>query len=211
MKKILLASLFAATSFSASADMLVGGDFELNTWVQTQTVGDNGSDTSGNLTFEGSIEHFIPLVPNLKLAQSIVAGDDLEYTKRDFTLYYEILDNDVASLDLGVGVTQFTDSKVRLLGTWIDFEGLLPHVYAGTEVGIVGTPFFVFAKGLGLGYDDNYVYDYSVGVQYEIPFYAFDIELQAGYRAQVFDFEDFDDVSFDAETKGLFAGVNFDF
>ncbi|MEI6897491.1 MAG: TIGR04219 family outer membrane beta-barrel protein [Psychromonas sp.] len=211
MKKILLVSLIASASLSVSADMLIGGDIEMNFWQQNQTVNGSDSGSSEGVTFEGSIEHFIPLIPNLKFAQSSVDGDDLEYTKRDYTLYYELLDNDLASVDVGFGLTQFSDSKVFQTGAWQDFDGYLPHVYAAAEIGVAGTPFFFFAKGLGFSYSDNTMYDASVGVKYVLPLVAFDLDLQAGYRMQHFDFDDFDDVEFDSETDGLYAGVNIDF
>lgn len=211
MKKILLASIFTFTSLSASADMLIGGDIEMNVWQQNQTVSNNGNGSSATFTFEGSIEHFIPLIPNIKFAQSAVNADDLEYTKQDYTLYYEFLDNDLASFDAGIGISKFNDGRLKVLGTWVDFAGYIPHVYVATEVGIVGTPLFIFAKGSGLAYGHNNMYDASFGVQYEIPMLAFDLEFQAGYRVQRFNFEDFDNVDINAETNGLFAGINIDF
>lgn len=225
MKKILLATLITSTSFYASADMLVGGDIEMNLWQQKQTFNysnnelDGGSNTA--TTFEGSIEHFIPLIPNVKFAQSAVEGHYIEYVKRDFTLYYEFLDNDVVSFDAGVGLTRLTDGKFTAYanlagysGSYTqEFEGYVPHLYAAAEIGIVGTPLFVFAKGSGIAYEDNNMLDVSVGVQYSIPLVAFDLELQGGYRSQSFNLEDFDSLSIDidAKTDGIFAGVNIDF
>lgn len=212
MKKLLLATLITSVSFSASADMLIGGDIEMNLWQQTQTFmeRDGGSNTA--LTFEGSVEHFIPLIPNARFAHSSVDGDYLKYTKQDFTLYYEILDNDLASFDAGVGITSLSDGEVNpLIGSWTDFEGYVPHLYAALEVGIATTPLFLFAKGSGVAYSDNHMLDVSVGVQYEIPMVAFDLELQGGYRSQRFDLDGFDHVDIDAETDGFFAGVNIDF
>jgi outer membrane protein len=216
MKKILLASLITSASFSASADMVIGGDIEMNTWQQEQNVTfgdeyDGGSNTA--ITFEASIEHFIPLIPNAKFAQSSVDGDYLKYTKRDFTLYYEFLDNDMVSVDAGVGITSLSDGEISnsARSVWTDFEGYIPHLYAAAEVGVVGTPLFLFAKGYGVAYSDNHMLDYSVGVQYEIPMGAFDVELQGGYRLQRFDLDGIDHVDVDAQTDGLFAGVNIDF
>lgn len=214
MKKILLASLLTSASFYASADMLIGGDIEMNVWQQDQTTTYGGTDHDGGsntaLTFEGSIEHFIPLIPNIKFAQSSVDGDHLKYTKRDFTLYYEILDNDFVSVDAGLGVTDLSDGEVYA-GSWKNFEGYVPQLYAAAELGIPGTPFFVFAKGNGIAYSDNHMLDFSVGAQYSIPLIAFDLEIQGGYRVQRFDLEDFDDANVDSQTDGIFLGANIDF
>lgn len=223
MKKILLATLITSASFAASADMLVGGDVEMNVWQQNQTFtyGSNEKDGGSNtaVTFEGSIEHFIPLVPNAKFAQSSVDGDYLKYTKQDFTLYYEFLDNDLVSLDAGVGLTRLTDgeftAKAYALNSSYslsqEFEGYIPHLYAAAEVGIPGTPVFLFAKGSGIAYEDNNMLDISFGVQYAIPLVAFDLELQGGYRVQRFDLDGFDSFDINAKTDGVYAGVNIDF
>ena len=215
MKKILLATLITSASFTASADMLIGGDIEMNVWQQDQTVTYNGNEKDGgsntDYTFEGSIEHFIPLIPNAKFAQSSVDGDYLKYTKRDFTLYYEFLDNDLVSLDAGVGITSLIDGEISASGTSLDFEGYVPHLYAAAEVGVPGTPLFLFAKGSGIAYSDNHMLDVSVGVQYAIPLVAFDLELQGGYRVQRFDLDGFDHVDVDSEIDGVYAGVNIDF
>jgi outer membrane protein len=219
MKKILLASLLTSASFYASADMLVGGDIELNVWQQEQSFTpysrehDGGSNTA--VAFEGSIEHFIPLIPNIKYSQSSVDGDYLEYTKRDFTLYYEFLDNGIVSIDGGIGITNLADGSVRATtsSTWLDFDGYVPHLYAAAEVGIPGTPFTLFAKGNGISYSDNSMLDVSFGAKYTLPLIAFDLDLQAGYRAQTFDLEGFDDLNIDvdSQTDGIFLGANIDF
>ncbi|MCW8328714.1 TIGR04219 family outer membrane beta-barrel protein [Photobacterium sp. SDRW27] len=213
MKKTVLAALLTTAPFMASADVVLGGDVEVNMWQQTHNFAGSevdGDDTS--YTFEASLEHILPLIPNFKLGQSSVDNDDYSYTKRDYTLYYEFLDNDLVSVDAGVGITEFTDGELNVVISE-DFSGFVPHLYAAAEVGIPMTPLFVFAKGSGIGYGDNNLIDASVGIQYSIGLYAFDLELQAGYRVHQLDLEDFDDLSvdLDAKTDGLFAGVNFDF
>jgi outer membrane protein len=217
MKKTLLACLITSVSFSASADFLLGGDIEFNAWQQNQTFKGNGSEQEDDriaYTFEASLEHFIPLIPNPKISRSSVDGDFYKYTKTDFTLYYEFLDNDVISFDAGVGLTQLSEGSVNLTSTgWKDFEGVIPHLYVAAEIGIPATPLFIFAKGTGISYADNEMLDMSAGIQYEIPLGPIDAELQFGYRSQQFNLVGFDSLSIDmnAETSGFFAGVNIDF
>jgi len=222
MKKTLLACLIASASCSASADFLFGGDIEANIWQQNLTYKGNGIDQEDEqtaYTFEASLEHFIPLIPNPKIAQSSVEGKDFEYTKRDLTLYYEFLDNDLISADAGIGITQLNDGLVRdLSGNWSSTSGVIPHVYGALEIGIPATPLFVYVKGTGFAYEDNRMLDVSAGVQYSIPLTLVDLELQVGYRTQEFELDSFDIFSIDvqridlhSEVKGLFAGVNIDF
>jgi len=221
MKKILLATLISTVSFYASADFLYGGDVEVNAWQQDQayTVNNNENDGGSNtaVTFEASFEHFIPLIPNAKFAQSTVDGDYLKYTKRDYILYYEFLDNDLISLDAGVGVSQFTEGEYRdsTIQATTDFDGYLPVLYANAELGIPGTPLFVFAKGNGISYSGHSMIDYSVGAKYEIGLVLFDLQLQAGYRSQTVDLDGStllsDLPTVNGTTDGFFAGVNLDF
>jgi len=222
MKNLLIASLIASTSFSASADVLLGGDIEANVWQQNITYKGNGIDQEDDqtaYTFEASIEHFIPLIPNPKIAQSSVESEYVEYTKRDFTLYYEFLDNDLISVDAGLGVTQLSNGLVKNLnGTWSTTSGMIPHVYGAVEVGIPATPFFVYVKGTGFSYRDRHMLDVSAGVQYAIPLALVDLELQVGFRKQEFDLDRFDIFSWNvqridlnSEVEGVFAGVNIDF
>ena len=218
MKKSLLACLIASTSFSASADFLLGGDVEVNAWQQNQTFKGNGTtqeDDTITYTFEASLEHFIPLIPNPKISRSAVEGKYYEYTKTDATLYYEFFDNDLISIDAGVGLTQLTDGSVynAARGEDVDFNGVIPHLYAAAEVGIPFTPFFVYAKGTGISYADNEMLDASVGVKFSIPLVLINLEFQGGYRTQTFNLVGYDSLSIpvDAETSGLFAGVNIDF
>ena len=222
MKKTLLACLISSISFTASADFLLGGDIEANVWQQNQIYRGNGfdqEDDNRGYTFEASLEHFIPLVPNGKFAQSSVEGDFYEYTKQDFTLYYELLDLDLVSVDAGIGITKLSNGQVKgVNGVWTETSGIVPYLYAALEVGIPFTPLFVYAKGNTFAYDGSRMLDLSIGIQYEIPLTLFDLELQIGYRQQEFELTSLEvfslnvqTIDLQSETDGVFAGVNIDF
>ena len=206
--RLYLPLMLALPVFSVNADMLLGGDIEVNAWSQDyeRDGQSNGDDVS--YSFEASIEHPIPLIPNIKFAQSSVDANTFKYTKQDLTLYYELLDNDLISLDVGAGVTYLSDGELDSQS----FEGYVPHVYAATEIGIPGTPLFIFGKGSGVSYSDYEMFDASAGIQYSIGMGVFDLELQVGYRTQSFNLESFDDLpaTLDAEASGYYAGVNID-
>lgn len=212
MKKLLVA-LFAATlSTSSMADMLLGGDVELNSWQQKQTFMGKDGDTDLSLTVEASLEHFVPLVPNIKISQSTIDNDHVAFTKQDYTLYYEILDNGLVSTDIGLGVSHLGEGELKGSSP-IEFEGFVPFVYAAAEVGIPATPLYVFARGHGVSYSDNSMTDVTVGIRYAIPLRVFQFEVQGGYRTQDISLEGFDDlpVDLDASAKGFFVGINLDF
>ncbi|MCE0495485.1 TIGR04219 family outer membrane beta-barrel protein [Vibrio salinus] len=209
MKNKLLSLLLALPVFSANADMLLGADIEVNAWNQDYEFNDQGSGDDVNYTLEASIEHPIPLIPNIKYAHSSADANNFKYTKQDLTLYYELLDNDLVSLDIGAGLTYLSKGELNNQ----TFEGYVPYLYAATEIGIPGTPLFIFGKGSGISYSDYDMLDASAGLQYEIGMGLFDVELQIGYRIQTFNLKSFDNLTttLDTETSGYYAGVNVDF
>ncbi|WP_371373155.1 TIGR04219 family outer membrane beta-barrel protein [Thalassotalea aquiviva] len=213
MKKLLLASAILVASSAAQADMLLGAEFEATYWKQNLELAGDDMGDKGQPAFSASFEHPIPLVPNIKAGYSTVDSSDLAYDKIDFTLYYEILDNDLVTFDIGVGASLFQNARILQELIEEEFDGAIPHAYAMLEVGIPATPLFLYAKGDGFSYDDNSISDLQVGIKYEIGAYALNFDLLAGYRAQKLEIEDLGDVTipFEYEAKGFFAGINLDF
>jgi len=214
MKKSLITMALLTGAFTAHADTLAGGDIEVNTWQPDYKYQSSDDGDSTEITIEASFEHPIPLIPNIKYAQSAVDAKKFEYTKRDYILYYEILDNDLVSFDIGAGATHLSDGKITLpAASTQKFSGYVPTLYAMGEIGLPATPLFIFAKGTGIAYSDTQLMDLSAGLKYEIGLGLIGLELQAGYRSQTFDLEDFDSLTVDLDTSasGFFAGVNIDF
>ncbi|CAM3648280.1 hypothetical protein VA7868_01453 [Vibrio aerogenes CECT 7868] len=209
MKHTQLCLLLAALPVcSANADVLLGGDIEVNAWSQDYERDGQGDGDDVSYTLEASIEHPVPLIPNIRYAHSSVDADSFKYTKQDVTLYYEILDNDLVSFDVGAGLTYLSDGELD----GQSFEGYVPNAYAAAEIGIPGTPLFIFGKGSGISYSDYKMFDASAGIQYSIGMGIFDLELQVGYRTQSFNLKSFDDLptTLDADASGYYAGVNID-
>lgn len=215
MKRIFITGLVASLSLSAHADMLLGGDVEATVWSSSAELNGKDAGETSSMALEASLEHGLPLIPNIKAASSSSSADDFSYTKQDYTLYYEILDNDLVSIDTGVGVTMISSGVLSHNGgtTTNDFEGMLPHAYLAVEVGIPATPLFVYAKGNGTSYDGSTMIDASVGAQYEAFSGPIDVELLLGYRVQQFTLDGFDDLpeKAEADVGGFFVGVNLDF
>ena len=90
----------------------------------------------------------------------------------DYILYYEIFDNDLVSIDLGVNAKQF-DGEITVTGTSqnggpstterVDFSGFVPLVY-GRAIGLPLTGLSVFFEGSLLAIDDSKVQDYQAGI-----------------------------------------------
>ena len=194
-------------------------------------------------SFYAALEHPVPLVPNIKLkytelelngsatltetfefnGQNYTVGTqantvtDLNHV--DYTLYYELFDNDLVSFDFGLNIKQF-DGSIELTGTAEgqsitenrDFSGIVPLGYLRAEVGLPMTGFSVFAEGSMLAIDDSEITDYQIGVAWEfIDNLAVDVAVRAGYRSMKLELDDIDDISTNIETSGPFAGIQLHF
>ncbi|WP_440056182.1 TIGR04219 family outer membrane beta-barrel protein [Pseudoalteromonas sp. T1lg65] len=194
-------------------------------------------------SFYAALEHPVPLVPNLKLkyteleltgqtqlTESFDFGDevftvgttattDADLTHIDYVLYYEVLDNDLISIDFGVNFKQF-DGSIKVAGTAngfsrseeVEFSGFVPLGYLRGEVGLPLTGLSLFAEGSVLAIDDSKIQDYQVGVAYEfVDNMAIDVAIRAGYRSMVLELDDVDDINTDLDVSGPFAGIQIHF
>ncbi|WP_426358779.1 TIGR04219 family outer membrane beta-barrel protein [Pseudocolwellia sp. HL-MZ19] len=187
-------------------------------------------------SFYVAFEHPLPLIPNIKVARTSLDTDgittlsssidfrgetydstsevatkfDLTYT--DYTLYYEIFDNDLVSIDFGITGRDF-DTDITLSqegkssGT-LSASGIVPMLYAYTNIGLPFTGFNVFGEGNFLSIGDHTLYDFQVGVSYElIDNLAVDVDLTLGYRAVQLEIDDLDNLHSNLDFKGVFAGA----
>lgn len=196
--------------------------------------------------YYAALEHPIPLVPNVKVKYNQLELDgsfsgafkfgDTEFglnpegnttnadlSHVDYVLYYEIFDNSLFSIDLGVAAKQF-DGDISVTGTamvngelgettteTVDFSGLVPLGYAAAEVGLP-LGFSAFFEGSLLAVGDSKIQDYQVGVAWEfVDNMAVDMAIKAGYRSMMLELDDVDDIYTDLETKGFFAGLQVHF
>lgn len=211
-KRIVFASVVASNFVlsAAQADVLLGADLELGVWSPSYDAGSivgKASGDSQSIFASATLEHPVPLVPNLKLSLSQVDNDRYEYTKIDYTAFYEVLDNDVISIDAGLGVTQFADGKFLFQS----FSGVTPHVYVDGELSLPFLNTTAYTDIHFLNYDGNQVTDAIVGLRYDFNLIAVDLGLKAGYRVQSFETKDFDNLSFKVKTDGFFLGLHADF
>ncbi len=109
MKKVMLsvaAAVALASAVPAQADTLLGVKVGADAWFANAKIdGNKSDDTSGS--YYASIEHFIPLVPNFMVRYNNIDTGNVAFEQSDLTAYYEILDNDLVALDLGVTVSKF--------------------------------------------------------------------------------------------------------
>ncbi|WP_166109629.1 TIGR04219 family outer membrane beta-barrel protein [Pseudoalteromonas sp. Z9A5] len=197
------------------------------------------------VSYYAALEHPVPLVPNIKLKYTelelngdAVIGETFSFngstfdTNRkvntvsdlshiDYILYYEIFDNDLISIDLGLNAKQFDgeitvkydddERDVSQVETK-NFSGFVPLAYGRAEAGLPFTGLSVFFEGSFLAIDDSKVQDYQVGVAWElIDNLAVDVAVKAGYRSMVLELDDVDDVTTDIDASGPFVGLQVHF
>ena len=138
---------------------------------------------------------------------------DISYV--DYTLYYEVFDNGLFSFDFGLTGRDF-DGDVMVssviegssTAATVSVGQVVPMLYVSTIVGLPGTSLNLFANGNFLSFDGHTLYDYQVGISYElIDNLAVDVNLTAGYKAVKLELEDLNDLYTDVEFTGVFAGV----
>lgn len=241
----LAAALCSSAQADTLLGVYIGGQIWAN--ETSGTFGDSNDQSTFNLDDEkqGSVfialEHPLPLIPNAKISRTTLdttgttsLGSDFSFrdevfladtdvdvkfdlTYTDYTLYYEIFDNDLISFDFGITgrdfdneivVTEGVQAGVSGKSAKLSASGIVPMLYAYTNIGLPFTGFNVFAEGNFLSLDDNVLYDLQAGVSYElIDNLAVDINITAGYRTVKLELDDLDDLYTALDFEGVFAGV----
>ena len=194
-------------------------------------------DDENQGSFYVAFEHPIPLIPNIKIASTAldtVGGttlndsfkfDGITYNTNstldttldasfvDYTLYYEVFDNDLLTFDFGLTARDL-DATIQViepatqLQSDLDVSGIIPMFYLSTIVGLPFTGFNVFAEANFISYDDQTVYDAQIGVSYAIlDNLAVDFDVTLGYRTVKMELDDLDGFYSDLTYDGFFAGA----
>lgn len=209
-------------------------------FAQNDTLAAFTFDDEANTSFYAALEHPIPLIPNIKLARTTLntngssvldtqfnfgdevflvnaaISNEVDLTATDYILYYEILDNDIITIDLGISGKQLdgdifvADSNGRSARQKINT--IIPMGYAKVQLGLPFTGLSLMAEGSLIAIDDDSFSDYQVAVAYSfIETLAIDLSIQAGYRSTELDLNDVDDIYADLKFDGAFIGIEFDF
>ncbi|MCL1038626.1 TIGR04219 family outer membrane beta-barrel protein [Shewanella corallii] len=235
--------LMGLMASSAQADTLLGFKLGADFWAadtsgtfaqsgNPQQEFDYDSSTQGSIWV--SLEHPIPFVPNVAIRENRLkengsmtgadftfggkqfTGDvfsEADLSNTDFILYYELLDNDLVSLDVGGAYKQMHGSymvSMNNLPTEIDLDDGVVMGYASAMVGIPGLGLFGFADVMA-GLDESKVYDYQLGLGWQFDGIALDTRVRAGYREFNFDANNFSGLTSNMKFDGFFAGVEIDF
>ncbi|KDM90360.1 TIGR04219 family outer membrane beta-barrel protein [Photobacterium galatheae] len=218
MKKTMLSAaavaVALATAVPAQADMLLGGTVGADAWFSSAEINDavDGGDNTVP-SFYASFEHFVPLIPNARIAYANIEADAVAFKQTDLTAYYEILDNDLVSVDVGVSLIKFADGEYNAQGHVQTFnDEWQPAIYGNVEIGFPMTPLTAFAEGNMGEFDGTSTLDAKAGLKFTIPLVAADLNLRGGYRVMDYDFDAINNpLGGKVKLDGFFAGVEVDF
>lgn len=189
-------------------------------------------DDGGFVEFSASLEHPVPILPNIKISHigldesadgSITADFDgvsftgdvattLDLTHTSAVLYYEVLDN-VVSLDLGLEARMF-DGKLRIeekggansiSDTKID--DTLPLLYVSADVELPFTGLTVGAEVSGISYSGDKIMDAKAALRYGVGLFF----VEGGYRTMNIKVDDVSGIDVDADLSGAFISTGLDF
>lgn len=200
-----------------------------------------GFDSEPQSHIYAAFEHPVPLIPNVRLARTTfdTAGDallsnqftlgsinynantnvatTLDLTSTDHILYYEVLDNDLVSIDLGFNGKQIKGTiAANDTDTGVDsfqgISGFVPMLWSKIEVGLPLTGLGIYAEGSYLAVNDSKVSDLQAAITYTLAdSLLVDMIFQLGYRRATLELDDFDDIDSNLDFDGVFAGIELDF
>lgn len=207
MKKQALAAALAVTmSMPVMADALgifAGVDYHRNKTSLKNNSIDRSVNDSNNMSGYIAVEHFIPLIPNVKLKYSDLSNDDLNYSSSAMNgiLYYQLFDNDLFEADAGIAYTNING---------FNKTANLAQVYGAAKVHILGSGVHAFAEIIGGSLTDDNALDTNIGFAYTVnpESNLLNFAVRAGYRIQKIEFKN---NSKTQKNNGLFAGVEVHF
>lgn len=204
-KQICAAAIVAAFSMPAMADFVgiyAGLDYRTTETAFTSSDFEDTNNISGYV----ALEHFIPLVPNVKLkysdlsSENSVGAEEPSSESLNGILYYELFDNGLFEFDFGLAYSSLED----LSGENAD----LGQVYGAAKVHVPGVGMHAFAEVIAGSVTSDDATDAEIGLAYTFnpDSVLLNFSVRAGYRYQEMVINDLTQ-----ENKGLFAGVEVHF
>lgn len=231
----------------AQADTLLGVYAGADLWQSNNSGRFANNEPMQTFDFKDSsqqayyvaFEHFVPIVPNVRLQHLALEtqggarlGNDLTFAGRgfnageqitssltlrstDYILYYELFDNPLFSFDLGLSAKHLKGdfAVANTAGTATEkLNQWLPMLYLDTKVSIWATGLDVFVSGSLSAVKDGQLYDAQAGVAYQlIDTLLVDARLKLGFRAMDLRLDSLDNLYADMTFKGVFAGIELHF
>jgi len=190
------------------------------------TMGDGSIDTKSDLGYSAdsdiylfaAVEHFIPMVPNLRVESSsleqvgsatslifngvTVSGDSLTALDTiDTIAYWRVLDNWV-NFDFGLNVRK-VDADFNIDAESISVSETIPMLYLAAQFDLPFTDISVGADINHISYSGIKYQDVRLRALYEVGVIGF----EAGIKTTSIEFDDVDNVNADLEFTGLMVGA----
>lgn len=241
-----LAIPFALSLSAVAFADVAGGSVEASYWYAglggDTTFGSNTIDAEDDLNFDNNsffeiaatIEHPVPVLPNVRLKYSdldqaetgsittvfgtgsnqVSIGDvetNLDLSNMGLVLYYEILDNWI-SADVGLDIRKFNGqleiaSKTDSSVFKIDVDEVLPMAYVSAEFALPFTDMSAGAEVSAISYSGNSIHDAKIRIRQGFSL-AF---LELGYRTMGIKLDDLSDTDIDMDFSGVYISTGLDF
>lgn len=237
---IILSAMSLQTQAATLLGVTAGANFwQSEATVQAGEVADAQftfeQDKESNNELFLSLEHGIPLIPNFKYVTSdlevtgqqrltqtyILSGQtyrvastlaaNYQYDYSDYSLYYEIFDNQAFEFDIGVTLKDIeADFSVANVDDASETSnrvasGIEPYLYTAAKLNL---PLLNLGFSTVVNVQDGSNYDFELALQYQLAAMTY---LQLGWKKQEVDFEDFDSLYFKHSWDAAFAGIMFNF
>ncbi len=190
-------------------------------------------DQKNQASLSLSIEHPVPIVPNIRLRHTALQGNDtkkvasfefanfvfsqdvnldIDLTSTDMVLYYEVLDN-VVSADIGIAAKLIDGDIVAkevngLNKKTVSIKETIPMAYLSTKAKLPLTGLSIKADVAGVSYNGSSLSDVQAEIMYNfVDNVAIDIGIKAGYRQISATLEDVESTDADIEFKGPYLGL----
>ncbi|RUO75161.1 TIGR04219 family outer membrane beta-barrel protein [Idiomarina seosinensis] len=230
LRTVAIASIFTVLPATATADTILGlyvgaqgwnadydGSYGAGGNVQPFYVDNDDTQTS----FYVALEHPVPLLPNIKIRQNSLdvenpfGSNDSSFDNTDYTLYYEIFDNDIVAIDVGLNGKQFDGTAGVQVGDTLlsrDFSGVIPTAYGAARIGLPFTNWTVTGEAKAISFNDSELHDVQAAIEYRlIDNLAVDISISAGYRSMKVELDDVDNLYSDLNFDGPFLALDVHF
>ena len=203
MKNLLIAGLLATTSCNLMADdwgFFFGGDMT-NSTSEGQIDGNAISDKQYRGSSYAAFEHSIILLPNIKVTYNNLDTKDVSNLESyDGTLYWQLLDNNMKELDLGINAKKLSGDFNHH-----NISETIGQAYGSAKFHIPATNLSLIADLAKSAMTDDDVTDALVGMTYTFNPDAFaKFKIRGGYKYQEIKLKHASGL--DQEFKGYFIG-----
>lgn len=211
-KPLLTVAAVAATISTTPVNAeLFKGTAELGLYHPTKaSVNDIENGADDNMMGLVSVEHPVPLIPNVRIDAARITTSTYEFGLASGSLYYQVLDNGLVDLDVGFGGTALYDGiygKSTDINK-VEFDSTMVHAFVEATVSLPFNPnLSVYANLFKMTETKVDGQDYKVGVKYTMDYPAISTIITSGFRQMSFDFDNLAGDKKKVSNQGVFIMV----